>query len=51
MTRDSQKWPREGDLSFVGNIEGADLKQNNQSTTHIDHKVGTGGMLHVLSIT
>ncbi len=28
------------------NVEGADLKNNSQSTTHIDPKVGTGGMLH-----
>ena len=31
-----------------GNVEGADLKNNSQSTTQIDPKAGTGGMLRVL---
>ncbi len=37
-TRDSEKWPSKGDLSLweCGNVEGADLKQDNQSTAHID---------------
>ncbi len=34
---------------LCGNIEGGDLKNNSQSTTHIDPKVGTGGKLHVLA--
>ena len=36
MTRDYQKWPGEGDIPVLcGNVEGADLKNNSQSTTHI----------------
>ncbi len=38
MTRDSQKLPHKD-----GNVEEADLKQYNQSATHIDPWVGTGG--------
>ncbi len=40
-----RRWP-----VLCGNVEGADLKKNSQSTTHIDPKVGTGGMLlaHVI---
>ncbi len=40
-----RRWP-----VYCGNVEGADLKNNSQSTTHIDPEVGTGGMLRVLSI-
>ncbi len=41
-----RRWP-----VFCGNVEGADLtQQESQSTTHIDLKVATGGMLRVLSI-
>ncbi len=39
-----RKWP-----VFCGYVE-EDLKQNNQSTTHIDAEAGTGGMLRVLSL-
>ncbi len=35
--------------SHVGNVEGVDLENNSQSTTHIDPLVGTGGMLRVLA--
>ncbi len=27
---------------LLGNVEGADLKKNSQSTTHVDLRVGTG---------
>ncbi len=40
-----RRWP-----VFCGNVEGADLKQNNQSTTQIDPEAGTGRMLCLLSI-
>ncbi len=40
-TRDSQKWPHKR------NVEGVDLKRNNQSTTHIDPQVGTRLMLRM----
>ncbi len=45
MIRDSRKQvPRRQPL-LCGNVEGADLKNNSQSTTHIDPKAGTGGKL------
>ncbi len=34
---------------YSGNVEGADLKNNSQSTTHIDPKAGTGGKIRVLA--
>ncbi len=34
---------------LYGNIEGTDLKNNSQITSHIDPKVGTGGKLRVLA--
>ena len=52
MTRDSQKRLQGGNQSLSvlsGNVEGADLKNNSQSTTHIDPKAGTGGKLCVLA--
>ena len=39
-----RRWP-----VLCGNVEGADLKNNSQSTSHIDPQVGTGGMLRVLA--
>ncbi len=48
MTRDSRKQaPRR--VTHDGNVEGADLKNNSQSTTHIDPKAGTGGKLRMLA--
>ncbi len=35
-TGDSQKWPLKRWPVFCGNVEWADLKQNNQSPTHIE---------------
>ena len=40
---DSLKQTPQRVTCYIGNIEGADLKNNSQSTTHIDPKVGTGG--------
>ena len=34
-------------IADCGNVEGVDLKRNNQSTTHIDPQVRTGGIVHV----
>ncbi len=42
-TRDSQKWPRKRWPLFCGNVEWADLKQNNQSITHIDPASSVSG--------
>ncbi len=36
-----------GQYGLSSKIEGVGLKQNNQSTTHIDPQVGTGGMVRV----
>ncbi len=36
---------------LCGDVEGADLKNNSQSTTHIDPKAATGGMLRVLALS
>ncbi len=46
-SRDSQIWPLKRWPAYCGNVEGVGLKQNNQSTTHIDPHVGTGGMIRV----
>ncbi len=48
-TRDSQKQTSRRVTCYSGNIEGADLKNNSQSTTHIDPKVGTGEKPRVLT--
>ncbi len=48
-TRDSRKQTPRRVTCCGGNKEGADLKNNSQSTTHIDPKVGTGGKPHVLT--
>ncbi len=45
--RDSKIWPHKRWPAYCGNVEGVGLKQNNQSTTHIDPQVGTGGMVCV----
>ncbi len=46
-TRDSEIWPHKSWPAYCGNVEGVGLKQNSQSTTHIDPQVGTGGMVRV----
>ncbi len=42
-TRDSQKWPLKRWPVLYGNIEWADLKQNNQSTTILTRRQELGG--------
>ncbi len=41
--RDSRTQTPQRVTCYSGNVEGADLKNNSQSTTPIDPKVGTGG--------
>ena len=47
-TRDSWKQTPRRVTCHDGNVEGAGLKNNSRSTTHIDLQVGTGGKLHAL---
>ncbi len=42
-TRNSRKQTPRRVTCYIGSVEGADLKNNSQSITHIDPKVGTGG--------